>query len=241
MRRTSKLTAATTTTARQPSAGHQLAPQQIQQAQQQGYVRGIPDYSQGSSQVSWQQPVVTPQGYNQSSFQYPPQPPQTPTRQQFQQAPQMEGTPQVIHRGKIQMKDAITLITLRLAKLEEMTSTPNFHSIMNGSSGVGDVDGDNNISTELIESINGRLSGLESNLALLFERTSELHFQLEEMKVNIQSIVDGTSIDQNDLIIQSPQIPDDSVDVSAAAPIPTILDETEEGDDGNVDEVETTP
>jgi hypothetical protein len=233
MRRTSKLTAVSN--ARQPSAGHQLAPQQIQQAQPSGYGRGVPDYPQGG-QVSWQQPVVT-QGYNQSSYQQP----QPPSRQ-FQQTQPVDGAPHVIHRGKIQMKDAITLITLRLAKLEEMTSTPNFHSVMNGALGVGD--GENNISVELVESINDRLNGLESNLALLFERTTDLHLQLEEMKTNIQSIIDGTSIDHNDLIIQTSQIQDDTVDVFQNGPIPpppppTISDDGDEkeneGDNDNDD------
>jgi hypothetical protein len=239
MRRTSKLT--TVNTARQPSAGHQLAPQQIQQVPPPGYGRGggVTDYSQGG-QVSWQQPVVTQgQGYSQPSYQQPPQPPS----RQFQQAPQMEGTPQVIHRGKIQMKDAITLITLRLAKLEEMTSTPNFHSVLNGTMGGGD--GDNNMSVELIESINDRLSGLESNMAMLFERSSHLHDELEEMKVNIQSIIDGTSIDHNDLIIQTSQIQDDTVDVFQNGTVPstsiTVVDEPNIIDTGDEDEDETEP
>ena len=206
--RTAKLAS---NSARQPSAGHQLAPQQIQQTQQPMYARGKPDYSQGIQQVSWQQPVAT-QGYQ--------QPPQTPSRQyqqkgQFSSNPhveQVDGAPHVIHHGKIQMKDAITLITLRLAKLEEMTSTPIFHSVMNGTIGGGDIDGDN-VSAELIESINERLNGLESNVGLLFERTEDLHLQLEEMKTNIQTIVDGTSIDHTDLIIQPSQLNDDNVDI----------------------------
>jgi hypothetical protein len=209
--RVTKLTNANTATARQPAAGHQLAPQQIRQAPQSSYGRGMPEYSQGPPQVSWQQPVIT-QGYQ--------QPPQTPSRQ-FQQknhfgsqphTEQMDGAPQVIHHGKIQMKDAITLITLRLAKLEEMTSTPGFHSAMNGSVGGSDVDGDN-VSAEIIESINERLGGLEQSVGLLFERTSDLHSQLEEMKVSIQLLVDGSSIDHNDLIIQPSQLQDDTVDV----------------------------
>jgi len=215
--RVTKLTNANTgTTARQPAAGHQLAPQQIRQAQPVGYGRGMPEYSQGAPQVSWQQPVVT-QGYTQPVYQ---QPPQTPSRQfqqknQFGSHPhmeQMDGPPQVIHHGKIQMKDAITLITLRLAKLEEMTSTPGFHSAMNGSVGGSDVDGDN-VSAEIIESVNERLGGLEQAVGLLYERTSDLHSQLEEMKVNIQLLVDGSSIDHNDLIIQPSQLQDDTVDV----------------------------
>jgi hypothetical protein len=202
--RTAKLT--NTNTGRQPAVGHQLAPQQIRQASQPGYGRGIPEYSQGSAQVSWQQPV----------YQQPTQPtqlPQPPTRQ-FQQKhmEQMDGAPQVIHHGKIQMKDAITLITLRLAKLEEMTSTPSFHSAMNGIIGGSDVDGEN-VSAEIIESINERLSGLEQSVGLLFDRTTDLHRQLEEMKVNIQLLVDGSSIDHNDLIIQPFQLHDDSADV----------------------------
>ena len=243
--RTAKLSAVNTT--RQPAAGHQLAPQQIQQTPPPGYGRGIPDYSQGGpQQVSWQQPVAT-QGYAQPAYQQPPQtqtrqfqqPPQTQSRQ-YQQQPQMEKVDgaSVIHRGKIQMKDAITLITLRLAKLEEMTSTPSFHSIINGTIG-GDIDGDNNVSVELIESINDRLNGLENNMTLLFERTNDLNLQFEEMKVNIQTIVDGTSIDHNDLIIQPSHIQDDNVDVFqngvAQPPVP-ITDGTDNQDDDNDDD-----
>lgn len=245
--RTSKLAS---NSARQPSAGHQLAPQQIQQAPQPGYGRGKPEYSQGGQQVSWQQPVVT-QGYTQPVYQ---QPPQTPLRQhqqkgQFSSSPhveQMDGVPQVIHHGKIQMKDAITLITLRLAKLEEMTSTPMFHSVMNGTICGGDIDGDN-ISTELIESINERLSGLENNVNLLFERTNDLHLQLEEMKTNIQLLVDGTSIDHTDLIIQPSHLhDDDDVDIfqngltqssglssTLSTSIGGDVDETNEDDEGD--------
>jgi hypothetical protein len=247
--RTAKLSAVNTT--RQPAAGHQLAPQQIQQTPPPGYGRGISDYSQGPpQQVSWQQPIAT-QGYPQSVYQQPPPqtqsrqfqqpPPQTQSRQ-YQQQPQMEQVDgaSVIHRGKIQMKDAITLITLRLAKLEEMTSTPSFHSIINGTVG-GDIDGDNNVSIELIESINDRLNGLESNMNLLFERTNDLNLQFEEMKLNIQTIVDGTSIDHNDLIIQPSHIQDDNVDVfQSVVPQPTnsITDETDNQDDNNDDNEE---
>ena len=138
------------------------------------------------------------------------------------------------------MKDAITLITLRLAKLEEMTSTPGFHSAMNGSVGGSDVDGDN-VSAEIIESINERLGGLEHAVGLLFERTTDLHSQLEEMKVNIQTLVDGTSIDHNDLIIQPSQLQDDTVDVfqnSSTQPSnvpPSATDEDEEEDEETTD------
>lgn len=241
--RTAKLAS---NSARQPSAGHQLTPQQIQQAPQPGYSRGKSEYSQGGQQVTWQQPVVT-QGYTQPVYQ---QPPQTALRQHQQKGQvnsnphieQMDGVPQVIHHGKIQMKDAITLITLRLAKLEEMTSTPMFHSVMNGSIG-GDIDGDN-VSGELIESINERLSGLENNVGLLFERTNDLHNQLEEMKTNIQLLVDGTSIDHTDLIIQPSHIYDDDVDIfqngltqssvlssTLSTTIGGDVDETDEGDE----------
>jgi hypothetical protein len=248
--RTAKLSAVNT--ARQPAAGHQLAPHQAQQTPSPGYGRGIPEYSQGTPQVSWQQPVAT-QGYSQPIYQ---QPPQTPTRQfqqpsqpqtrQFQQPSQpqterLDGA-SVIHRGKIQMKDAITLITLRLAKLEEMTSTPGFHSIMSGSSD-GDVDGDNNISSELIESINDRLSGLENNMNLLFEQTNDLNLQFEEMKTNIQTIIDGTCIDHSDLIIQTASNQDDNVDVfqnvtiQANNPIPSEVDtNNDDDDDDDVDD-----
>jgi len=236
--RVTKLTNANTTTARQPAAGHQLAPQQIRQAPQSSYGRGMPEYSQGPPQVSWQQPIVT-QGYQQ---------PQTPSRQ-FQQKShfgsqphmeQMDGAPQVIHHGKIQMKDAITLITLRLAKLEEMTSTPGFHSAMNGSVGGSDVDGDN-VSAEIIESINERLSSLEQGIGLLFERTTDLHSQLEEMKVNIQTLVDGTSIDHNDLIIQPSQLQDDTVDVfQNSSTQPSAQSVTIATDEDNEEEEETT-
>jgi len=237
--RVTKLTNANTgITARQPAAGHQLAPQQIRQAH-----RGMPEYSQGAPQVNWQQPVVT-QGYTQPVYQ---QPPQTPSRQfqqknQFGSHPhmeQMDGAPQVIHHGKIQMKDAITLITLRLAKLEEMTSTPGFHSAMNGSVGGSDVDGDN-VSAEIIESINERLGGLEQAVGLLFERTIDLNSQLEEMKVNIQTIIDGTSIDHNDLIIQPSQLQDDTVDVfQNGASQPPITPPTIATDDDDEEEEET--
>jgi hypothetical protein len=152
---------------------------------------------------------------------------------------QMDGAPQVIHHGKIQMKDAITLITLRLAKLEEMTSTPGFHSAMNGSVGGSDVDGDN-VSAEIIESINERLGGLEQAVGLLFERTSDLNSQLEEMKVNIQTIIDGTSIDHNDLIIQPSQLQDDTVDVfQNGASQPPITPPTIATDDDDEEEEET--
>ena len=230
--RVTKLT--NTNTARQPAVGHQLAPQQIRQA------RGVPDYSQITPQVSWQQPITT-QGYQQpiptQGYQ---QPPQTPSNRQFQQKNQfeqpMDGGPQVIHHGKIQMKDAITLITLRLAKLEEMTSTPGFNSAMNGSVGGNDV-GVDNVSDEIIESINERLNGLEQSVGLLNERTMDLHSQLEEMKVNIQSLVDGTSIDHSDLIIQPSQLQDDTVDVFQNSSIqpPTlsvITDDDEDEDEG---------
>jgi hypothetical protein len=211
--RTAKLSAANT---RQPAAGHQLAPQQIQQTPPPGYGRGMQEYPQ----VSWQQPVVT-QGYSQPVYQQPPQPqsrqfqqPSQPQSRQFQQPPQIEQVDgaSVIHRGKIQMKDAITLITLRLAKLEEMTSTQSFQSIMNGTIDM-DINGDNNIGGELIESINDRLSGLENNMTLLFERTADLNLQFEEMKTNIQTIIDGTSIEHSDLIIQPTHNQDDNVDV----------------------------
>lgn len=242
--RVTKLTNANTTAARQPAVGHQLAPQQIRQAPQSSYGRGMLEYSQGPPQVSWQQPVVT-QGYQ--------QPPQTPSRQ-FQQKShfgsqphmeQMDGAPQVIHHGKIQMKDAITLITLRLAKLEEMTSTPGFHSAMNGSVGGSDVDGDN-VSAEIIESINERLGGLEQAVGILFERTTDLHSQLEEMKVSIQTLVDGTSIDHNDLIIQPSQLQDDTVDVfqngltQQTTTLPSSQSVTISTDEDEEEEEETT-
>lgn len=249
--RTAKLSAVNT--ARQPAAGHQLAPHQVQQTPSPGYGRGVTEYPQGTPQVSWQQPVAT-QGYSQPIYQ---QPPQTPSRQfqqpsqpqsrQFQQPSQpqterIDGA-SVIHRGKIQMKDAITLITLRLAKLEEITSAPGFHSIMSGSLD-GDVDGDNNISSELIESINDRLSGLENNMNLLFERTNDLNVQFEEMKTNIQMIIDGTCIDHSDLIIQPAGNQDDNVDIfqnvtiQSNNPIPSEVD-TNNDDEDDVDENDT--
>jgi hypothetical protein len=245
--RTAKLS--TANSARQPAAGHQLAPQQIQQhAPPPGYGRGMPDYSQGGPQVSWQQPIATQQVYNQPVYQQPPQiqsrqfqqQPQIQSRQ-FQQQPQVEQHEgaSVIHRGKIQMKDAITLITLRLAKLEEMTSTPGFHSIMNGVLD-GDVDGDNNISQAMVESINDRLIGLETNMSLLFERTSDLNLQFEEMKASIQTIIDGTSIDHSDLIIQPTPTTnqDDNVDVfqnGLTQPPKPLSDNTDDNDDDDDD------
>lgn len=218
--RTAKLS--TTNTARQPSAGHQLAPQQIQPQQSYGQPPLTP-------QVSWQQPVMT-QGYNQPLYSQPP-PQQSRQYQQkgaYNPAPHIEhveGAPPVIHHGKIQMKDAITLITLRLAKLEEMTSTPGFHAVMTGN--LGEMVGDN-VSGEVIDSISERLGLLETNVSMLFERTNDIHFQLESMKTSIQTIIDGTSIDHNDLIIQSSQPQDDTVDVfqtPTTQPQPAVDDE----------------
>ena len=236
--RVTKLT--NTNTARQPALGNQLAPQQIRQSQTSGYGRGLPDYPQGTPQVSWQQPIAT-QGYQQA--QQPPISRQFQQKNQFgvqSQVEQMDAGPQVIHHGKIQMKDAITLITLRLAKLEEMTSTPGFHSAVNGLVGGNDVSGDN-VSDEIIESINERLNGLEQSVGMLFERTTDLHSQLEEMKLTIQSLVDGTSIDHSDLIIQSSQLQDDTVDVfqnnSNQPPSSSVIvdEDEQEGEDETSD------
>lgn len=192
------------------SLGNQMTPQQIQTP---NYGRGISDYSQGGQQTNWQQHVVT-QGYTQPVYQ------QTPSRQYQQkgqlssqpQVEQLDGPPEVIQYGKIQIKQAITLITLRLAKMEEMLSTPNFHSVMNGTFSGENAEGDN-ISSELIESINERLGGLENNVGLLFERTTDLHNQLEVIKTSIQTIIDGTSIDQDDLIVKTTQFQDDTTDI----------------------------
>lgn len=208
--RTAKLAS---NSSRQPPSGNQMTPQQIQPP---NYGRGISDYSQGGHQTNWQQPGVT-QGYTQPAYQ---QPPQTPPRQYQQkgqltsqpQVEQLDGPPEVIQYGKIQIKHAITLITLRLAKMEEMLSTPNFHSVMNGTIGGGDAEGDD-ISSELVESINERLGGLENNVGLLFERTTDLHTQLEVIKTSIQTIIDGTSIDQEDLIVKTSQFHDDTPDI----------------------------
>ena len=225
--RTAKLS--TANTARQPSAGHQLAPQQIQPQQSYGH-------PQPSPQVSWQQPVMT-QGYSQPAYSQPP-PQQARQYQQkgvYNQAPHIEhveGAPPVIHHGKIQMKDAITLITLRLAKLEEMTSTPGFHAVMTGN--LGDMGGDG-VSGEIIDSISERLGLLETNMGLLFDRTNDIHFQLESMKASIQTIIDGTSIDHTDLIIQPSQVQDDTVDVfqnPASQPQTTVEHEDDGEDEG---------
>jgi len=232
--RTAKLSTANTT--RQPSAGHQLAPQQIQP--QQSYGQGVPTYPQPSPQVSWQQPVMT-QGYSQPPV-YSQAPPQQARQYQqkgaYNPAPHIEhveGAPPVIHHGKIQMKDAITLITLRLAKLEEMTSTPSFHAVMTGN--LGDMGGDN-VSGEIIDSISERLGVLETNVGLLFERTNDIHFQLEAMKTSIQTIIDGTSIDHTDLIIQPSQVNDDTVDVfqtptTTTTPQPESDDKEDDGEE----------
>jgi hypothetical protein len=67
---------------------------------------------------------------------------------------------------------------------------------------------------------------------MLFERTTDLHSQLEEMKLTIQSLVDGTSIDHSDLIIQSSQLQDDTVDVfqnnSNQPPSSSVIDDEDE-------------
>jgi len=234
--RTAKLS--TANTARQPSAGHQLAPQQIQpQLQPQLQPQQSYGHPQPTPQVSWQQPVMT-QGYNQPVYSQPLPPPQQSRQYQqkgaYNSAPHIEhveGAPPVIHHGKIQMKDAITLITLRLAKLEEMTSTPGFHAVMTGN--LGEMVGDN-VSGEVIDSISERLGVLETNVSMLFERTNDIHFQLETMKTSIQTIIDGTSIDHNDLIIQTSQPQDDTVDVfqtPATQPQPVVDDE--EGEEDN--------
>lgn len=226
--RTAKLS--TTNTARQPSAGHQLAPQQIQPQQSYGHPPPTP-------QVSWQQPVTT-QGYNQPVYSQPP-PQQSRQYQQkgaYNPAPHIEhvdGAPPVIHHGKIQMKDAITLITLRLAKLEEMTSTPGFHAVMTGN--LGDMVGDN-VSGEVIDSISERLGLLETNVSMLFERTNDIHFQLETMKSSIQTIIDGTSIDHTDLITQPSQLQDDTVDVFQTPTTQPVVDNEEGEEDNNESE-----
>ena len=97
-----------------------------------------------------------------------------------------DGNPPVIHHGKISMKDAVTLITLRLAKLEEMTSTPTFNSLMNG-----EVSGDSirDISTDIVDNIGERLSTLESNLASIFE-------ELAGLKSTIDVLVSQSCIDE---------------------------------------------
>jgi hypothetical protein len=219
--RTAKLSTANTT--RQTSAGHQLAPQQ-------GY--GHPS---SSPQVSWQQPVMT-QGYNQPPV-YSQAPPQQSRQYQqkgaYNPAPHIEhvdGAPPVIHHGKIQMKDAITLITLRLAKLEEMTSTPGFHAVMTGN--LGDMVGDN-VSGEIIDSISERLGLLETNVGLLFDRTNDIHFQLDSIKSSIQTIIDGTSIDHTDLIIQPSQLQDETVDVfqTPTSQPQQVVENEDEGED----------
>jgi hypothetical protein len=220
--RTAKLASNST---RQPPSGNQMTPQQIQPP---NYGRGISDYSQGGHQTNWQQPVYQ-------------QPLQTPPRQYQQkgqlssqpQVEQLDGPPEVIQYGKIQIKHAITLITLRLAKMEEMLSTPNFHSVMNGTIGGGDAEGDD-ISSELIESINERLGGLENNVGLLFERTTDLHTQLEVIKTSIQTIIDGTSIDQEDLIVKTTQFHDDTPDIftnEITQSTTTIIDSIQNDDD----------
>jgi len=187
---------ASTTSTRQVSVT-----QQVQQQPQQ------PPY--GYPQMPPQQ-MYSPQGMvNQG---YPPQGyPQAPPAQQginrqqsVQQRPtqpqhmndQIDGNPPVIHHGKISMKDAVTLITLRLAKLEEMTSTPAFNSLMNG-----EVSGDaiRDISTEFVDNIGERLSTLETNVASIFE-------ELVGLKSSIDMLVSQCCIDdeQQTLFIVPP-------------------------------------
>lgn len=166
-----------------------------------------------------QQPGYPPQGPGGQGYApgYPPQAPQVqqrqPPTQQRQNQPQLlepvDGGPSVIHHGKILMKDAITLITLRLAKLEELTSTPTFHSLINGEI-TGDIVKDDN--TEFLTNIGERLTNLETNVSSIFQ-------DLEQLKLCIEALVSQTSIDdeQQLLFIQPNTIPDtvdESVELS---------------------------
>ena len=187
------------------------------------------------SQVSYGYPPMAPQqqgyppqgpggqGYAPG---YPPQAPQGAQRQQSiqprQNQPQLlepvDGGPPVIHHGKILMKDAITLITLRLAKLEELTSTSTFHSLINGEITGDSVKDDN---TEFLTNIGERLSNLETNVSSIFQ-------DLQELKLCIEALVSQTSIDdeQQILFIQSNANPtpgvsdtaDDSLQLSDTEP-----------------------
>jgi hypothetical protein len=178
--------ASTTTSTRQVNVGNQ---QQMPQ-QQAGY--GYPPATQ--QQLYPPQGVVVNPGYA-AGYQQPQQQRQISSQQRQGPVSQLlepvDGGPSVIHRGKIMMKDAITLITLRLAKLEEMTSTPTFNSLMNGEV-TGDIDKDDN--SEFISNIGERLTNLESNIQTIFQ-------DLGDLKTCLEALVTQTSIDDDQLLL----------------------------------------
>lgn len=185
--------ASSTTSTRQVNVGQQ------QQAPQQQAQYGYPPMAQQQQMYPPQGVVVNP-GYPAG---YPQPPPQQQQRQMStQQRPvsssqllePVDGGPSVIHRGKIMMKDAITLITLRLAKLEEMTSTSTFLSLMNGEV-TGDADKDYN--SEFISNIGERLTNLESNVQNIFQ-------DLSDLKICLEALVTQTSIDDEQLLFIQP-------------------------------------
>ena len=209
--------ASTTTSTRQVNVGNQ---QQIPQ-QQAGY--GYPPATQQQLYPPHpQQGIVVNPGYT-AGYQQPQQQRQMPSQQRQGAVSQLlepvDGGPSVIHRGKIMMKDAITLITLRLAKLEEMTSTSTFNSIMNGEV-TGDIDKDDN--SEFISNIGERLTNLESNIQIIFQ-------DLGDLKTCLEALVTQTSIDEDQLIlIQSNGLNAANVDDTDTTPT-VVSDVNQEG------------
>jgi hypothetical protein len=202
--RTSKLTS--NATARQPAVGHQLNSQQV--AQNYG--------SPQQPQVSWGS--VT-QGYTQPKQMQPnqgrPGVVNMPQRgQPYVEQPDglmtMNGAPNgmPIVRGKIQMKDAITLITLRLAKLEELTSSSGFQSSVDEDGLTGEM------SSEMIDNINERLTNLENGVAELTQANVDINKRLDIMNTSIHTLIELTTIEQDEYIkneVDEPRPPELSI------------------------------
>lgn len=125
-------------------------------------------------------------GYTQQQQQQP-QRSNTQQRQPSVQFEQNTGVPPINRYGTIQMKDAITLITLRLAKLEELTGSPVFNSILE-TGGVSN-DSTTDANTEIIDNINERLNNLEVNITVLMQ-------EMNTLKHSIDTIISYTSVDE---------------------------------------------
>ena len=170
-----------TTTTRQVNIPQQQIPQQPPQ-QQYGYP------PRGPAQIY--PPGVGPSvaGYAQQQ----PQQQQRPITQQRQgvatQFEQNDGIPQINHYGKIQMKDAITLITLRLAKLEELTGSPAFNSMLETGGNVSN-DSVSDANVEMIDNISERLNHIELNISVLMQ-------EINTLKYSIDTIITQTSVDE---------------------------------------------
>ena len=209
---------ATTNSTRQLGVNQQQMTSQVQ-SQQPGY--GYPQRMQQQQQQQqiYQQPVN--QGFPPGFQQGQPRPPMQTTVEQ------KDGNPPIIHYGKIQMKDAITLITLRLAKLEELTSSPTFNAVMDGGSLSGDITTD--ITTEIIDNISERLNNLETNISVLIQ-------EMNTLKSSIDTIITQTSFDEDQQLMLAPHwtnVPKDSITPDTLVSAPTTPTTTEPINDEN--------